>query len=654
MFDITFLNSGILILAGATIIPLIIYLFAKKKPNKIIFSSLKFIKESQKKQNKKINIKNILLLIIRMLIILLTILAIARPAIKAPILKSTDKHPKTAISIIVDNSYSMDYLVETKTDLEIAKNYLRRINKIISKNDIISIITLDKNWNESYSFNRYGEIPKELISNINITSNAEDLNSVLEISKERLKEAQIPNREIYIVSDFQEYDIDFDMDIPTFFIPTSNLDDKNNLSCQNSYLANELVERKLEQKINFQIANHSDKQQNDIILKLFLNGRTVAEKVTDLIPNQKKEENFKISIEKSGWHSGYVEVKNERLTYDNRNYFSFYYDLSPKIAVLTDLQEIPITLETILNVYTSNEDNIDLIPSSQQTYDVLDQYSSLVVYKNKDLTPKLQFLIEKLEDNNKGILYILNSNLSTEWKSYFSDFYDLTINKFNEDNEKKISMFNKFHPVSNILESEHISKLTINNFWETDFKENGIILQTNIHPLILNSKNSIIWTFDVAALQNRFYVNSVFPVIAYRCLDFLANVDFTKNQHLVGDRLLVNQEKIQLPAGETIVLSNRKIELNKPGNYKLINANNQTNKIISANINYKESDFEPIRENETNILKFLDKKDWHQNILTSRYGFEIWKTLLILVLILFFLEMYIVKSEEKKINKREM
>jgi len=101
---ISFLNSGILFLSSAIIIPILIYLFAKKKPYKIIFSSIRFIKESQQKQKRKINLKNLLLLLIRLLIILLTILAIARPAVKTSFLKQGDEHPETAIAVIIDNS----------------------------------------------------------------------------------------------------------------------------------------------------------------------------------------------------------------------------------------------------------------------------------------------------------------------------------------------------------------------------------------------------------------------------------------------------------------------------------------------------------------------------------------------------------------------
>ncbi|MBN2829443.1 MAG: BatA domain-containing protein, partial [Candidatus Cloacimonetes bacterium] len=56
----SFLNTGILAFIVAGALPLLIYLFAKKKPKKVVFSSIRFISQSSSSQRKRINIKNIL------------------------------------------------------------------------------------------------------------------------------------------------------------------------------------------------------------------------------------------------------------------------------------------------------------------------------------------------------------------------------------------------------------------------------------------------------------------------------------------------------------------------------------------------------------------------------------------------------------------
>jgi hypothetical protein len=79
LFQLSFLNATLLFFAAATILPLLIWLLAKKKPQKIVFPSLRFIKLSKEQEKSRSKLKNILLLIIRMLFILLVVLAVARP-----------------------------------------------------------------------------------------------------------------------------------------------------------------------------------------------------------------------------------------------------------------------------------------------------------------------------------------------------------------------------------------------------------------------------------------------------------------------------------------------------------------------------------------------------------------------------------------------
>ena len=198
MFSLSFLNSGILFLSSAIIIPLIIYLFAKKKPKKIIFSSIRFIKESQNQQKRKINLKNILLLIIRMLIILFTILAISRPTIKASFLQNSTVHPKTAVALIIDNSYSMDYLVDTETELDKAKQIAMKINEMLNENDMTLLLTLNEDWNQLNGNLGFGKIDAKLIRNISYTSVQLPLKDILQTAQKSLKKSHLPKPEYSI------------------------------------------------------------------------------------------------------------------------------------------------------------------------------------------------------------------------------------------------------------------------------------------------------------------------------------------------------------------------------------------------------------------------------------------------------------------------
>ena len=639
MFSLSFLNSGILFLTSAVIIPILIYLFARKKPQKIIFSTIRFIKESQQQQKKKINIKNLLLLIIRMLIILLTILAISRPTLKLPFLNKGTLHPKTAIAIIIDNSYSMDYLVDTQTEMDKAKNIAQEINEIITNDDLTLLYTLNKDWNNLNGNLNFGKMPEKLIRNISITPLAQPLTDILSDVTKKLKESHLPNKEIYFITDFQKQKIPEINEIPVFVIPTSDALNRNNISCQNANLINELTSRKISRKIEFEVVNHSNFEQLDNICQLFFNGRTIAEKVIDLQAGQRKKEYFRIELEKSGWFSGYVQIRNERLSYDNRNYFSFYYDLSPKVAVITDNFEIPLPLQTILEIYTNDLLNIELIDSENINSEILEQYENVIIYDKTEISEKLKFSIEKAFKNNTGFLFITGQNLSVDWQNFLSEHFNITFEKF-RTSKSKIDYINKFHPISGLLEISE--KIDLYNYWEIKDNETSIILlQTKNSPLALQKKNSCLWLFDPASYQNTFFLDAAFPVFAYNTLMHNSNRFSMNSTFVVGDKLKLFSEQLELPSGNQIRSNMSYFLMNEQGIYK------QNEQLIAVNLDYLESEFERFAGGDQKNIYFLGA-DWKDNILQTRYGFEIWKHLLIFVLILFALEMLIIKREEKK------
>ena len=574
-----------------------------------------------------------------MLIILFTILAISRPALKAPFLDKGNLHPQTAIAIIIDNSYSMDFLIDTQTELEKAKSIFSEINEIISKDDITLILTLNKDWNSLNGNLIYGKIPEDMIANISITPQAQPFKEVFALASQKLKESHLPNKEIYFITDFQDQELPEKIDIPTFFIPTTDMENKNNISCQNVQLTAELTKRTFQKILSFEVVNHADFSQQDIICQLFFEGHTFSEKVVDLQPYQRKKETFAINLEKSGWHSGYVQVKNERLPFDNRNYFSFFYNLSPQVAVISDANELPIPLQTILEIYTNNPENIKIFSTDNLNYETLKDFENIIVFKKQTLSTKLEFILDKLQKNKKGILFIADRNLSEEWQKYLGNLFKVKFQQFQHfDKSLQVTFINKFHPITNLLEASR--NIAFNDTWKIS-SSSDVLLQTQDFPLALEKDKSCLWLFDIESLQNPFLLDSSFPVFAYNCLQFLCS-EINQNIDLkVGSKIKLDSPFIELPSGNTIQTNEQYFICSSAGIYKL------DNRLASINLDYAESDFKRLKTSPNKQIKFLGS-DWKKHILQTRYGFEIWKILLILVLLLFALEMLLIKKEESK------
>jgi len=114
------------------------------------------------------------------------------------------------------------------------------------------------------------------------------------------------------------------------------------------------------------------------------------------------------------------------------------------------------------------------------------------------------------------------------------------------------------------------------------------------------------------------------------------------HQYTVGMLYRPKSEPFYYPDGNKIETGGRRISLNQSGLY--LEGEDQTP--LAVNLDYSDSRFEPLQTIEDPFITFCDQT-WKESIFQSRYGFELWKYLILAVLILFALEMIIVKSEDK-------
>src|SRR5690606_41260075 len=101
-----FLNPLALAALAAAAIPLIIHLFNFRRPRKVDFSSLEFVRELQKSTMQRVRIKQWLLLLLRMLAIACLVIAFARPTLTGDVAGSVGGRPLSAGAVVIDNSLS--------------------------------------------------------------------------------------------------------------------------------------------------------------------------------------------------------------------------------------------------------------------------------------------------------------------------------------------------------------------------------------------------------------------------------------------------------------------------------------------------------------------------------------------------------------------
>lgn len=79
--DLTLLHSGLAAGAALAALPILLHLFQRRTPKKVVFPALHLIRAQSIKTNRRLRIKNWLLLLARMALIALMALALARPTL---------------------------------------------------------------------------------------------------------------------------------------------------------------------------------------------------------------------------------------------------------------------------------------------------------------------------------------------------------------------------------------------------------------------------------------------------------------------------------------------------------------------------------------------------------------------------------------------
>lgn len=121
-----FINAGIAAGVGLAALPLILHLFFRQTPKRVIFPALRLVRERQKRSRKKLKVKNWLLLLARMALLALMALALARPRLWSNTRLSGEEVP-TAVALVFDTSLSMEYKERDKTRLDEAKERARAL-----------------------------------------------------------------------------------------------------------------------------------------------------------------------------------------------------------------------------------------------------------------------------------------------------------------------------------------------------------------------------------------------------------------------------------------------------------------------------------------------------------------------------------------------
>jgi len=471
-------------------IPIIIHLFNFRRYKKVYFTNVRFLKELQHESKSKSRLKEILVLIARCLAIACLVLAFAQPVMvnkNAPVNTGTN-----AVSIYIDNSFSMENVQKQGPLLSIAKMRAEEIVKAFGNADKFQLITNDFEGKHQRFYTK--EDISNAIEEIKISPAVKLFSSVLKRQTEFLNNSGIKNKKIYAISDGQKSTFDLESVNPDTSIGTTLVPIKankiNNVYIDTCWFETPLQQKGFIQKLHAIVVNAGDETINAGSAKLFLNKQQLALASFSIDPLSKQEVQFTFECRDAGFNFGSVKIEDYPITFDDELFFAFNSQINISVALINGKDfktpnyfESLFRSDSLFKLSVQNEQSLDFSPF--KTSDVI------ILNELTEISSGLISEITKFLNQGGTILVIPSQNsdinsynqLSTSFRLpsiSTLDTLSLRTEKIDVSNKFYIGVFEKMEDRINLpLVNKHF-RLAKNN--KSDFE--NILQLMNGDPLL--------------------------------------------------------------------------------------------------------------------------------------------------------------------------
>jgi len=316
----------------ATAIPIIVHLFNFRKFKKVYFSNVEFLKEIKQETQSKRNLKHLLILASRMLAVAAIVLAFAQPYMPQP--GAVEKPGGTAVSIYIDNSFSMQGAGKDGIMLDLAKNKALEIVESFAPSDKFQLLTGDFEGRHQRLVSK--EEMTSLIQEVNLSPVSRKLSEVVTRQRDALVTSGLEKRHAFVLTDLQASitDIDAvanDSSMRVTIVPELP-EIKSNVFIDSVWFETPVRQLNQPEILHARVVNTGSEDIESIPLQLVINGtqKSVATAAIPALSNSTIDVTY--SNTEAGFKHCSLNITDVSITSDDAYYFS--YTVAERIRVL--------------------------------------------------------------------------------------------------------------------------------------------------------------------------------------------------------------------------------------------------------------------------------------------------------------------------------
>ncbi len=677
-----FLNPIFLLGILAAAVPLIIHLWRRHQAKTVDFSSLMFLLAAHRQNVRRIQLKHLLILLLRALIIILIALALARPLLKNQF-AFAGARTKTSTVIILDNSYSMGYQGIQGRRFDVAKEMALEIAQSLQRGDGASVILMSDIPDSLFpKLTKDLNQVKEAIRHSQISYRATLVPSSLEMAHNILEASNDPNKEIYLISDFNRNGWARWNHVPNrsgarIFLLPLNDEVTDNISIEEVQASSQLIGLGLPIELGVAIGNHSDAPLVDTTLTLFIDEQKRRSVSPQAGAGESVTWTFTHQFESPGTHTGYLELNADRLLLDNRRYFAL--DAYGQIRVLcvgAQTMYLMLALNPAAQGQPSTGSSFLPATASLEALEdlTLTEYDILILGDVPAFSTRVQQQLQAFMQAGKSVIYFVGDGVDTASYNAFADWLPANVGQsITWQPPVTLSSYQEDSPIFEIFKGEDFTGQYAPQFYRglevqpaEDARivaqlsdgvpflierpiDRGIALLLNVSAAQLDASNLLVSSHFLPLLQQAVLYTKAVQSAHQRNLivgePYVANYRWRGATTMQITRLgdTTHSSETLSPAEDgSLTFSGTEA----PGIYRVEGQGRDTllRDFFAVNVDATESNLQsiPIQEAAERVgaqTEVISEPEFlEQTLNTYRVGVEIWSELLLIALILMLIE----------------
>jgi len=439
---VNFVFPAFLIALALLAIPVIIHLFNFRRFKKINFPDIRFLKEIKEDTNRRSQLKKLLILASRMLALLAAILAFAQPYFSKDGEKVSDR--SNAVSIYIDNTYSMGLEKNSIPLLEMAKEKARDIVNSFEETDRFQILGNEFAPQESRFYTQKEAL--EELSRMQLSAKPRKAKVVLEKQRKLLSTEPGSNPLIAYISDFQKNAFPSSTNtsdtIQKYFIPIDT-DGTSNISIDTARLESGGISLQQNNKIAVRLQNHGQATRQTAVT-LEVNGQIKSVVNAEVPARAKKTDTLSFTPSRAGIQKMKIYLNDHPMVFDDTFYIAGKVVSNYSVLILNQSNA-----NAYLNsVFKPNAQfKVDNNNVSSFNADLLNNYSLVILNSCTAIPPTLIESIDNFVRNGGGLMvFAPSSPQKGNINSLLGKLSGSSLTDFSTE-KSYVTSFSKSHPI---------------------------------------------------------------------------------------------------------------------------------------------------------------------------------------------------------------